>query len=91
MGINLEKYREAVTSKDRVFTGKCDVNGRKINVGDVIVSIGSTEQYCVNYSPTGRGFYGLGTDNKILKQKEFSKCVNIGIAIFNEDAKEIFK
>ena len=65
MGINLELYRKAVTSKDRVFTGKCDVNGRKINVGDVIVPIGSTEQYCVNYSPTGRCFYGLGVGNKI--------------------------
>ena len=91
MGINLDLYREAVTSKDRVFTGKCDVNGRKINVGDVIVPIGSTEQYCVNYSPTGRCFYGLGTGNKILKQKKFSQCENVGIAIFNEDAKEIFK
>ena len=49
MGINLELYRKAATSKDRVFTGKCDVNGRKINVGDVIVPVGSTEQYCVNY------------------------------------------
>ena len=27
--MNLELYRKAVTSKDRVFTGKCDVNGRK--------------------------------------------------------------
>ena len=63
----------------------------KINVGDVIVPIGSTEQYCVNYSPTGRCFYGLGTGNKILKQKKFSQCENVGIAIFNEDAKEIFK
>ena len=89
MGINLDLYRKAVTSKDRVFTGKCDVNGRKINVGDVIVPIGSTEQYCVNYSPTGRCFYGLGTGNKILKQKKFSQCENVGIAIFNEDAKEI--
>ena len=33
--MNLELYRKAVTSKDRVFTGKCDINGRKINVGDV--------------------------------------------------------
>ena len=57
MGINLELYRKASTSKDRVFTDKCDVNGRKINVGDVIVPVGSTEQYCVNYSPTGRCFY----------------------------------
>ena len=91
MGINLELYRKAVTSKDRVFTGKRDVNGRKINVGDVIVPVGSTEQYCVNYSPTDRCFYGLGVGNKILKQKKFSQCENVGIAIFNEDAKEIFK
>ena len=87
MGINLDLYRKAVTSKDRVFTGKCDINGRKINVGDVIVPVGSTEQYCVNYSPTGRCFYGLGIGNKILKQKKFSQCENVGIAIFNEDAK----
>lgn len=60
-------------------------------VGDVIVPVGSTEQYCVNYSPTGRCFYGLGTGNKILKQKKFSQCENVGIAIFNEDVKEIFK
>ena len=89
--INLDLYRKAATSKDRVFTGKCDINGRKINVGDVIVPIGSTEQYCVNYSPTGRCFYGLGTGNKILKQKKFSQCENVGIAIFNDDVKEIFK
>ena len=56
-----------------------------------IIPIGSTEQYCVNYSPTGRCFYGLGIGNKILKQKKFSQCENVGIAIFNEDAKEIFK
>ena len=89
--MNLELYRKAVTSKDRVFTGKRDVNGRKINVGDVIVPIGSTEQYCVNYSPSGRYFYGLGIGDKILKQKKFSQCENVGIAIFNEEAKEIFK
>lgn len=91
MGIDFEKYRKVTTSKDRVFTGKYDINGSKINVGDVIVPVGSTEQYCVNYSQTGRCFYGLGTGNKVLKQKKFSQCENVGIAIFNKDAKEIFK
>ena len=56
MGINLELYRKAVTSKDRVFTGKCDVNGRKINVGDVYcqkdiddeeVDIKDVEKICI--------------------------------------------
>ena len=69
--MNLELYRKATTSKDRIFTGKNDINGRKVDVGDVIVPVGSTEQYCVNYSPTGRCFYGLGTGNKILSRRNF--------------------
>lgn len=90
MGIDLELYRKTVNSPDRVFTGKYDINGMKIKVGDVIVPVGSNEQYFVNYSPTGRCYYGLAKGNKILKQKKFSQCENIGVAIFNSDAKEIF-
>ena len=89
--MNFELYRKAVTSKDRVFTGNCDANVRQLNVGDVIVPVGSPEHHCVHYSSTDRCFYGLGTGNKILKQKKFYQCENVGIAIFNEDAKEIFK
>ena len=91
MGINLEKYRKAVASSDRVFTGKRDINGIKINVGDVLMPIGSNEQYCVNYSVDKNWYYGGGRANNILNQKKFSKCENVGIAIFNEDAREIFK
>ena len=56
MGINLDLYRKVATSKDRVFTGKCDVNGRKINVGDVYcqkdiddeeVDIKDVEKICI--------------------------------------------
>lgn len=91
MSINVEKLIEVNNTKDRVFTGKYDINGMKIKVGDVIIPIGGTEQYFINYSPTGRCFYGLASGNKILKQKKFSQCENVGIAIFNEDVKEIFK
>ena len=90
MNINLEKYRKAVTSSDRVFTGKRDINGMKIKVGDVLMPVGSNEQYCVNYSADKNCYYGLGTDNKILNQKKFSKCEYVGVAIFNEDVREIF-
>ena len=63
----------------------------KIKVGDVLVPVGSKEQYFVNYSADKNCYYGLGRDNKILNQKKFSKCENVGVAIFNEDARKIFR
>lgn len=63
----------------------------KIKVGDVISPVGSNINYFINYSPEKCCYYGLGNNGKILKQKNFSKCINIGIAIFNEDAKQIFE
>lgn len=90
MSINIDKLREVNNSKDRVFTGEYDINGMEIKVGDVLTPVGSTEQYCVNYSPTKKCYFGLGRGNKIIKQKKFSKCENVGIAIFHEDAREIF-
>lgn len=91
MSIDFEKYRAVVNSSDRVFTGKKDINGRPIKVGDVIVPVGTNEQYCVNYSELKNCYYGLGYGNKIISSKKFSKCENVGVAIRNEDVKEIFK
>lgn len=88
--MNIDKLKEVTNTKDRVFTGHHDINGMKIRVGDVITPNDSTEQYYINYSPEKNCFYGLATGNKILKEKDFSKCENIGVAIFNKDAKEIF-
>ena len=88
--MNLELYGKAVNSPDRVYTGKRDINGMKIKVGDVLVPVDSNEQYFVNYSVDKNCYYGLGRDNKILNQKKFSKCENVGIAIFNHDARRIF-
>ena len=90
MGIDLELYRKTVNSPDRVYTGKKDINGMKIKVGDVLVPVGSNEQYFVNYSADKNCYYGLGRDNKIINQKKFSKCENVGVAIFNHDARRIF-
>ena len=91
MSIDLELYRKTVNSSDRVFTGKKDIYGRPIKVGDVIVPVGGKEQYCVNYSEAKKCYYGLGFGNKILPFKKFSKCENVGVAIRNEDANKIFK
>lgn len=88
--LNFDRLIEVTNTKDRIFTGYNDINGMKIRVGDVITPNGSTEQYYINYSPEKKCFYGLATGNKILKEKDFSKCENIGVAIFNKDAKEIF-
>lgn len=90
MDINIDKLREVNNAKDRVFTGHYDINGMEIKVGDVIVPVGSKEKYFVNYSPAKKCYYGLALGNQILKEKKFSKCENVGIAIRNNDAKEIF-
>ena len=88
--MNINKLIEVNNAKDRVFTGYYDVNGMKIIVGDVITPLGSNEQYFINYSPIGKCYYGLASGDKILKENKFSKCQNIGMAVFNEDAREIF-
>lgn len=87
--MDLDKYYEVTHSKDRIYTGTRDIDGMKINVGDAIQPIGSNEIYCINYNPEKKVFYGLGHGNKIMKKKDFSKCKNVGIAIFNDDMREI--
>ena len=77
----LDRYVKAATSMDRVYTGFTDINGKNINVGDVLITKNGKTHFCINYSQDRNIYYGVGEGNKILNQKDFHRYENYGVAI----------